>query len=351
MPKISILMTVYNGGLYLKQSINRVLMQSFGDFEFIIVDDGSTDNTKEIIALFKDERIMLKKLKENIGRIKALKLGFSLCKGEYISILDADDIYERDKLKEQSGFLDSNNSVGLVSCDYYIINDKDKIIGSIQGLSSHNRNIRQELLKENFIKHSSVMFRRAIYESIGGYRLEFQAALDYDFLLRVSEYTEIFILDKILFRYRMTYEQMSCKKFLIQQELYKLAKELAIERRSCGIDRLEICSQDEKENFIRKRIGCYLLKNSKTSMLGSLLWAFQISISFGFIKEAFRVILKTAKKHPFEIRVYLSFFICLLFYLRFLLNKFKVTSAIEEKIGEGIKENLIYNGLKRIFLK
>ena len=108
--KISVLMSVHNGSDYLKEAIQSVLDQTFKNFEFIIVDDGSTDETAEIIKSFSDERIVHISNKKNIGLTLSLREALSLAKGEYIARIDADDIYTCQKLMLQNKFLDQNKN-------------------------------------------------------------------------------------------------------------------------------------------------------------------------------------------------------------------------------------------------
>jgi glycosyltransferase involved in cell wall biosynthesis len=107
--KISILMPVYNGEKYLREAIDSILNQTFTDFEFLIVDDGSTDNSVEIINSYQNSRINLVKNDKNEGLVYTLNRGLSLAKGEYIARMDCDDISLPERLKKQIDFLDSNS--------------------------------------------------------------------------------------------------------------------------------------------------------------------------------------------------------------------------------------------------
>ncbi len=114
MPEISALMSVYNGEKYIADAINSILNQTFRDFELIIVNDGSTDNTMEIIKNFKDERIRIFQLNQNVGVGAALNVGLSHIRGKYVAKVDADDISYPQRFEKQKDFLDKNKGIILV---------------------------------------------------------------------------------------------------------------------------------------------------------------------------------------------------------------------------------------------
>ena len=109
--KISILMTVFNHQKYVRSSINSILKQSFKNYEFVIIDNGSTDLSKNIIKKIKDKRIRFYFLKKNIGRTNCLNFGLSKCKCKYVAILDSDDISRKDRLKIQFNYLEKNKNI------------------------------------------------------------------------------------------------------------------------------------------------------------------------------------------------------------------------------------------------
>ena len=127
MPKVSVLMSVYNGEKYLKEAIKSILGQSFKDFEFIIINDGSIDKTEKIIKVFNDKRIVLIN-QENIGLTKSLNNGLKLAQGDYIARMDADDVALSYRLEKQVKFLDSNPHIFLVGSSCYLINESNLLI-------------------------------------------------------------------------------------------------------------------------------------------------------------------------------------------------------------------------------
>ena len=113
-PTVSVLTSVYNGERYLRRAIDSILNQSFINFEYIIIDDGSTDSTNKIIQSFNDPRIKLIENTQNIGLTKSLNIGVKICRGDYIARIDADDISFKQRLRKQYHFLLNNMNVVLV---------------------------------------------------------------------------------------------------------------------------------------------------------------------------------------------------------------------------------------------
>lgn len=160
--KISVLMTVYNEEIYVEKAIESVLNQTFKDFEFIIIDDGSIDNTKKVINSFKDERIKYYYAGKNKGYTnleKAANFGLKKCRGKYIARIDADDICYPNRLKTQYKYLERNRNIFMVggACD--IIDEKGRIIGEVKKRSYPSFLYRYRLVDSNPFIHSSIMFR------------------------------------------------------------------------------------------------------------------------------------------------------------------------------------------------
>jgi glycosyltransferase involved in cell wall biosynthesis len=161
-PKISVLTTVYNEDVFIKETIKSVLAQTFKDFEYVIIDDGSTDNTKKVIKSFKDKRIKYYYAGKNKGfknLANTANFGLSKCNGKYIARIDADDICFPKRLEIQYNYLEKNKSIFMIggSCD--IIDQKGRVIDEIIKKSYPSILYRYHLLNSNPFIHSSVMFR------------------------------------------------------------------------------------------------------------------------------------------------------------------------------------------------
>ncbi|MDX8377355.1 MAG: glycosyltransferase family A protein [Mariprofundales bacterium] len=186
-PKVSVLTCVYNGAKYLPHAINSILNNSFANFEFIIVDDGSSDATPQILAkcAANDARIRVY-TKNNTGLTNSLNIGLQMAKGEYIARLDADDLALSERLSTQVNYLDTHPEITLIGSNALLIDAEGCNIGkSSLGYIEHSQCIEQLLQMEAFVPHSSWMVRRKQMLEIGGYDVFFRKAQDYDFMLRL----------------------------------------------------------------------------------------------------------------------------------------------------------------------
>lgn len=200
-------MANYNCEKYLPESIESILNQSFKDLELIIIDDCSTDNSLKIIKNYgeKDKRIKIIKNKHNSGASQSRNNGLTLAEGEYIAILDSDDIALIDRLKIQYDFLTNNKSFFLVGGQAYNIDENSRIISKTH-METSREGIEKKLPYQNCFYHSSIMFRN---EKIM-YRPNFMKIEDYDFFLRLLSLGKKMInLNKILLKYRIRKNSLS----------------------------------------------------------------------------------------------------------------------------------------------
>ncbi|MFQ5454935.1 MAG: glycosyltransferase family 2 protein [Nitrospirota bacterium] len=202
-PMVSLIMGVYNGDKYLKESIGSILNQSFRDFEFIIINDGSTDKTGEILEGYNDERLTIIKQEENKGLTFSLNIAIDYMRGRYIARMDADDISLPERLEKQVQFLEDYSEYGLVGVTDEVIDKNGKTIG-IEPRLLEDKEIKKGLILGNQFCHGSVMFRREIIEKIGKYDYSLRYSQDYEFWLRVSRIYKIANLPDILYRRRET---------------------------------------------------------------------------------------------------------------------------------------------------
>lgn len=191
MPKISIIIPVYNGAKFLDKTIQSVLAQTFADWELIIIDDQSTDNSRDIIKSLEssDQRIHSVFLEKNSGGPAIPKnIGLESAKGEFIAFLDQDDVWLPEKLEKQFGLFEFSNKpkLELVSC---FVNIRDKE-GKL--LSQHNKNYRNDIVKHltkiNFLMTSScIMVKREVFKKVGVFDSQFKVNDDWDMWLRIAE--------------------------------------------------------------------------------------------------------------------------------------------------------------------
>ncbi len=179
--KISVIMPIYNSGKFLEESINSVLNQTFKDFELIIINDKSRDNSLKIVKKYmkKDRRIKLIDNEENFGSAKSRNLGLKKASGNYITILDSDDISSKNRFQIQYNYLEANPKIFLVGSSTIFINEYGKEICRFEKFDNY-RILRWRLPKSCGIIHSSVMFRN---EGNIFYNEEFKSAHDYNLYL------------------------------------------------------------------------------------------------------------------------------------------------------------------------
>ncbi len=212
-PAISVLMPVYNAEKYLNDAINSILSQSFTDFEFLIIDDGSTDKSPEIIKSFQDPRIVFIQKASNTGLIDTLNFGVEQSKGKYIARMDADDISLKDRFLLQHKYLEENQDV-LVLGTFY------KIVGTNQDTSgfpvSHNE-VKVFTLTGCPVGHPTVLIRKEVFTVHGiWYDQNYLHAEDYDLWVRILEVGKIENIPQVLLEYRVHEEQVSSKEKEVQ---------------------------------------------------------------------------------------------------------------------------------------
>jgi glycosyltransferase involved in cell wall biosynthesis len=209
MVKITVLMAVYNGEYYLRETIDSILNQTFQDFEFLIVNDGSIDSTMEVICSYNDPRIRLINNEQNLGLTRSLNKGLQLAKGEFIARQDADDISELKRLATQVAFLETHPQVALVGSWYKEIDAKGSLIGECN-LPCDCTQIRWDILFYCPFVHSAVMFRKqTITEKIGFYDEDFSYAQDYDLWWRISRNLQVANLNEYLMKLRINPSSMT----------------------------------------------------------------------------------------------------------------------------------------------
>lgn len=225
-PKISILMTVFNHEKFVKTSIKSILSQNYKNFELIVVNNGSSDQSGNIIKKIRDRRIKKFFLKKNIGRTKCLNYGLKKCKGKYVAIQDSDDISKKNRLKKQINFLENNSEIPLVASLYNLIDETDKKIQ--RKINSKTQNIKEEMFINNLVAHSTVMYRRSLLSKIGVYPKNFYYAQDYAFYLKVLKFFPIRILNDRLVDLRSNHKNSETfrlnKSFTILREEINLIK-------------------------------------------------------------------------------------------------------------------------------
>ncbi len=196
-------MVAYNRDKFIAQAIESVLFQSFSDWELVVVNDGSTDNTDKIIKKYTGQNLPIKYSSQirNKGIAESRKIALSLCEGEYMAVLDSDDVWtDKDKIKKQVDFLDNNKDYVLVGGMAGVIDQAGSVIGKINFEQTDER-IRNKLLFSNQFVHSSIMYRRKAVLEIDGYK-EYKLGEDYDLILRMGKKGKLMNFSDVLINYR-----------------------------------------------------------------------------------------------------------------------------------------------------
>ena len=167
-PKVSVILSVYNGESFLAQAIESILKQTFADFELIIIDDGSRDKTRDIVNSFKDERIVLITNEKNLGLIRSLNKGIAAARGEFIARMDADDISDPERFGKQIVFLEKNPDIGVLGTAVRHTDAKGRDISVLVQPLSHG-GILWKMCFECAIIHPTVMMRRNIFQAGEGW--------------------------------------------------------------------------------------------------------------------------------------------------------------------------------------
>ncbi len=196
-PRVSVVMSVYNGEKYLREAVDSILNQTFADFEFIIIDDGSVDRTAEILDGYTDPRIVRLKHEKNIGLARSLNEGIACARGEYIARMDADDISLPERFEKQIEYLDLNLKVGVLGTWIQYIDDVSRKSAPIEQYPSDFDYIRWRLCFQNPMAHSSTMIRRNLFKK-EIYNADYNLSQDYDLWQRLIKLSEISNLREVL---------------------------------------------------------------------------------------------------------------------------------------------------------
>lgn len=185
-PIISVLLPTYNMAAYLGRAIDSILAQTYPHFELIVLDDGSTDYTADVLARYDDPRLIIQRNECNLGYIPTLNNGLKTARGTYIARQDADDISLPERFAAQVAYLQAHPDVGLLGSQIAYADRQGKLIETAQPLHD-DALIMWDLLFGSAMAHSSVMFRRALIEQVGDYDLQYLYAEDRELWLRMAQ--------------------------------------------------------------------------------------------------------------------------------------------------------------------
>ena len=201
MPKVSVVMPAYNAEAYIGAAMESILNQSFGDFEFLILNDCSTDGTEAIIKSYDDPRIVYLKNEKNLGVAATLNKGLAAAQGEYIARMDADDFSLPQRFEKQVAYLDAHPEVTVLGTQVQFFSDRGD--GEPFCYLGSPAQLKIDLLFASAIAHPSVMLRRQVILDMGGYDRQFEGLEDYELWCRISEQAMLAVYPQVLLRYRI----------------------------------------------------------------------------------------------------------------------------------------------------
>ena len=250
MPKISVVMPAYNAEKYIGKSIDSILNQTYGDFEFIIINDGSKDSTKEIILSYSDNRIVYLENEMNSGIVVTLNKGLEYATVKYIARMDADDIAVAERLEKQIEFMEKNKNVGVLGTGICIFGED--VQEQARVFTTNPEQLKAELIFNSCIAHPTVMMRSNILKNNGlSYDLEYAGAEDYNLWWKIAKVSQIATIPDLLVKYRIHSSQITKKK---DEKYYKMMIKLMEERFSdIGFKSSDI----EKKVFMKYCLGEY----------------------------------------------------------------------------------------------
>ena len=222
-PLVSILLNCYNAEKFIGKAIESVISQSYKNWELVIWDDGSTDNTLKIIESYKDDRIFIFKQKKNVGLGKSRIQAIKHLKGEFVSIIDADDRFHEDKIAKQVKILNENEKISICST-WTKIFDNENNLRKIFESNLDTINLKQRLKFINIFPHSSIMYRKKDALKVEWYSKKLEFAQDYDLTIKLIKNGELFLIKEFLTEIYQPFTNMSqsknLRKIILEENIY-----------------------------------------------------------------------------------------------------------------------------------
>jgi glycosyltransferase involved in cell wall biosynthesis len=226
-PYISVVMSVYNGERFLAEAIDSIATQTFSDFEFLIINDCSTDGSRAMVQACSDPRIRLIDNERNLGLAASLNRGLEQARGSYIARMDADDVAEPDRLDKQIEYMEKNPDIDVCGSWYAKFGNRNAVART----PVHDRDIKDSLFFHNCIAHSTVMLRKqTVVQYALTYSGQFRYAQDYELWCREIDRLKFFNLPEVLLRYRLHDSQIRAAKETEQAQATDAVRKRNLER-------------------------------------------------------------------------------------------------------------------------
>jgi glycosyltransferase involved in cell wall biosynthesis len=252
-PSISVVMSVYNGKDSIRDAVNSILSQSFKDFEFIIIDDGSTDGSADIVGSIKDERIILLR-QINCGLSVALNNGIKISKAKFIARMDADDISLDTRLEKEYNVLKNNSEIGIVGTFISLINKDGSFIRNGEE-PVEPEEIEKKILLRSCFNHGTVMFRKELWEMTGGYSNTYPEnppCEDYALWIKMLKYTKGYNIPEYLYKLVIHPDSVSVKNKMQQTAQHFLIAEKNLQEQ---LDNSQVSESKDKHDLLNYSLG------------------------------------------------------------------------------------------------
>lgn len=219
-PDVSVIMPAFNSEEYIYEAIESILNQSFSDFEFLIIDDGSKDLTVEIVKSFKDDRIILLQHNKNLGNYPARNWGMKLARGKYICVMDSDDLSMPDRIEKQYRFLQNNKEYGICGGYYKLLDSSETFTPPL-----NYDEIKVWLLSNIIYKHPTIFIKKSLLLKHNlSYDITFRYASDYDFLVRSAGFFPVTNIPEVILKHRKHANQISTAKAKEQANIVNVVR-------------------------------------------------------------------------------------------------------------------------------
>ncbi len=219
-PLISVLMATYNDAPFLRKAIDSILGQTFSDFEFIIINDASTDDTPAILDSYHDPRIIRLDNSTNLKRGASSNRGLAVAKGKYVARMDGDDISNPERLEKQLLFMEEHPDVGVLSTAYEVVDLNTEYVTTWTLPQTHNE-LMLRMLFANPAFHGSALIRKEKLKKVHGYNATYDRKIDIELWTRMSKVTRFHCLPDVLYQYRVRpdYKKWNVESSKISDEI------------------------------------------------------------------------------------------------------------------------------------
>ena len=258
------MLCVFNGEKWIKDSVNSILNQTFQEFEFLIINDGSTDNTREILEIYEHQYSKIRLINQvNMGLTASLNYGLKIAKGKWIARIDSDDVALPQRLEKQYIYAERTNS-SLVGCQAKFVSDNNHTITTYKVPNEHRKLVNNLVNQKIFFAHSSAFFKKESALKVGNYRKVMRKSQDYDLWLRISEIGKISCINYFGVLIRVHKDRISSKNFGINQRIYAHCANISYLIRQEKISISDPCnSKNENEmEIFKKFVSNELIKHS-----------------------------------------------------------------------------------------